>query len=313
MQVHSSFSIVLGAMPFFLLGGCGGGSSSASSNAPVAGATRSITLASARDPWPLARERFMDIDDAPFSDAFARSFSYRNARVVLKYEAAPETGFFSGAISARGLKPNFAYQIKLAGKPVSGSRGWGQAGDDFSNEALGRAGRWWNDSNTSRNTNNDDAVFEQLYKNAPAAQKQTVYGYLFLGNIVTDQNGDAEQNFSANSSYHITWQDKQGGSKDVLAGTYQLQSAAPLYAYATPIRAKTVRLWHELEAGRAQPVRLPVGDYNCRLLLTEETFHSFDSAGKGGLWPTVLGTEDLNQQNQPDRDATNDVRFRIGN
>ncbi len=273
--------------------------------------SRSIVLAPVRDPWSKAELRFKDIADTPFSDAFARDFSYRNARVVFTYDAAPQTDFLSGTLVARGLKPNFAYQIKLAGKPVFGSRGWGGAGDDWSNEVLGRAGRWWNDAENSTNTNNSDADFERLYKDVPDAEKTTVYGYLFVGNMVTDQNGDATRDFTTQASYHVTWQDAQYGIKDVIAGDYIVQSAAPFYGYGAPITPQIVRLWHEFEAGRAQPVRLPPGDYNCRLLLTEATFHNAISTAKGGFWPTVLGSEDLDSNGQSDQNTENDVRFRI--
>ncbi len=292
-----------------MLFGCGGGSSPA---VAAARTTRSVKLIPIVDPWPLAYQRFMDIDDTPFSAEFERTFSYRRARVSLSYDSAPQTAFFSGKISARGLKPNFAYQIKLVGKPVFGARGWKSAGDDFANEALGRAGRWWKDFNVTTRTNNADEVFEQLYQTPPDAEKATVYGYLFLGIVVTDQKGRAEQIFSGDESYHITWQDKQSGSKDVIAGDYPVQSSAPFYGYGAPITPKTVRLWHEYEAGRPAPVRLPDGDYNCRLLLTEETLHNSDFEGKGGFWRTVLGTEGFDRRGRPDRNPSNDVRFRIG-
>jgi hypothetical protein len=293
-----------------IFNGCGGGGASGGDKGGSPQLSRSVILAPYREPWQQARPRFMDIDDRPFSNAFAQNFSYATADVTLFYDPTPQSPYFIGKIQASGLKPNFAYQLKLAGKPQFGSRGWGSAGDDFSNEAIGRAARWWNDS---QQINTTDSGFNNNYKNLPENQKQTVYGYLFMGNFVTDANGNAEREFSGSKSYHITWQDKQNTSlKHVVAGTYNIGSTqAPFLGYEQNTPNISVKLWYEYESGRPKNVKLPKGNYNCRLLITEETFHSATPDNKGGLWPTVLATEDFDSDGNPDTDTTNDVRFEI--
>ncbi len=299
----------LGLAPVALtLHGCGGGASASSGTGGQL--ARSVTLIPYREPWTLARPRFMDIDDRPFSDSYATSFSYNSAQVTLFYDPTPKTPYFVGKIQASGLKPNFAYQLKLVGKPKFGSRGWGSAGDDVSNEAIGKVARWWNDS---QQINTTDSGFNNSYKKPAENQKQTVYGYLFMGNFVTDENGNAEREFAGSKSYHITWQDKQNTSlRQVVAGNYRIGSTqAPFLGYGKSTAPINVKLWHEYESGRPKDVRLPAGNYNCRLLITEETFHSTQPNNKGGTWPSVLTTEDFDANNNPDTNPNNDIQFQI--
>jgi len=284
----------------------------------------SIALQSVADSWNKAAPRWRDIGNNAFSSAFRAGFSYQSGSVVLTYPRSPDAKTFSAHISARGLKPNFAYQLKLAGKPVSGPQGWGTAhsyisastngsgatpvshdvagtpvgGDDWTNQQLGYAGRWWDDTNAPF-TNLDNAYFQANYPN------HTVYGYLFLGDFITDASGNAETDVSANNSFHITWQDAQSGAKEVLLGTFPLAPSTTNTSYAAPLAATSQKLWYELEAGRAQPVVLARGTYHCRLLVTEEAFHTAGGEG-GGVWQTVLATETTGDQNEG-----NDIVFSI--
>lgn len=269
---------------------------------------RSLFLVPFRDPNPAARQRWLDIDDRPFSAAFERDFRYSRSRVALFYDPAPSTPYFVGRIQARGLKPNFAYQLKLAGKPAHGSRGWGERGDDRANEALGRAARWWNDSTQS---NTSDFAWNRNLE-LPPDQRDSIYGYGFLDDFVTDSAGSADVSFNGAHALHITWQDKQSGAKDLLFGAFAVGSLrAPFYGYdrATPLRA--VKLWYEWETGRDREVHLPSGVYNCRFLITEETFHAPETREGGGVWPTVLASEDFDAQGKPDHNSQNDVVFTI--
>ena len=281
------------------------------------------------DSWVKARPRERDIANTLYSQAL-EPFAYANAEVRLSYNREQKNAYFSGHISAHGLKPNFAYQLKLAGKPIGGNRGTGREtsyieasssapgatplvqivndengaptpinGDDWSNQQLGYAGRWW-DNSAAPSTNLNDAYFRNNYP------YYTVYGYIFMGVFVTDSNGDAEADVSAAHSYHITWQNKQSNStKDVVAGTFNVASAPPFYGYNRPIDARKVKLWYEYEKGRAHDVALAPGVYHCRLLVTEEAFHTAGGLW-GGVWKTVLATE------TKDNDPTNDVVFVIG-
>ncbi|MBC6436096.1 hypothetical protein FM036_44750 [Nostoc sp. HG1] len=121
---------------------CTGLSSSHAQNMekPEVSFDASVKMIPYRDPWRPARERWRDIADNPLS-AFingSQKFSYRNdypigtngiptreTAVTLSYASAPPTPYFIGRIDAKGLKPNFAYQLKLVGKPVKGTQGLG--------------------------------------------------------------------------------------------------------------------------------------------------------------------------------------------
>ena len=319
-----------------LLTGCGGGGGGSSvsptpggSPTPIptalSGATATVALQGVGDAWSLAAPRWRDIGNNLYSSAFRASFAYSAVRVSVMYETAPRDGVFAAHVAARGLKPNFAYQLKLAGKPTSGNRGWGRAqsfveatspfpgalaqsrdvagtpvgGDDWTNQQLGYAGRWWDDTRAPA-LNLNDAYFRA---NSPA---HTVYGYLFLGDFVTDANGNASADLRGDRSLHITWQDEQSGAKDVLGGNFTLAASSSTPAYDAPLSATAQRLWYELEAGRAQPVHLPRGTYHCRLLVTEEAFHGAGGEG-GGQWITVLASEDVG-----DTSAGNDVVWAVG-
>lgn len=331
MHQHlAGVTLLLGAA---LLNGCGASSNPVAVATPTArptatplptpGATATLQLQSVADSWAKAAPRWRDIANNAYSSAFRASFSYATARVALSYDRAPNVPYFVGHISARGLKPNFAYQLKLAGKPVGGPQGWGTArsfveassdqqsatpiqhlvagtpigGDDWTNGQLGYANRWWDDT-LAPSTNLDDAYFRATYPN------HTVYGYVFLGDFVTDSGGNADADVRGNRSLHITWQDEQSGAKDVAFQTFTVASPSG-YGYDAPLPATSQKLWYELEAGRTQPVRLARGTYHCRLLVTEEAFHGAGGEN-GGVWQTVLATERVADQN-----ADNDLVFSV--
>lgn len=293
----------------------------------------SLNLVTFSDPWDRAQPRWRDIDNNLYASSFRagpNAFSYARAIVTLTYEREPGEPYFTGRIEARGLKPNFAYQLKLAGKPLYGSRGFGATGslvnvtsrnmdarpflgqrrdaqgralpinaDDWTNQQLGFAGRWWDDTRPP-GTNLDDAYYKTYYP------RHTLYGYIFGGDFVTDEFGRANVPIASNRSYHITWQDKQDGIEDVLFGDFVVRSSqAPFYGYGRAIAPTRARLWYEYEAARPNMVRLRAGTYHCRLLLTEEAFHT--SGGEaGGVWQTVLASEEVR-----DTSASNDIVFTI--
>jgi hypothetical protein len=159
----------------------------------------SVEMGVFRDPWPAARPRWWDISNAPARsfEGFlngTQEFSYENSysnpaqatRVVLSYDTAPNVPYFVGHIRAEGLKPNFAYQIKIAGKPIYGARGHGPhttrnaagqitvlpdgGGEDWANEQLGRVGRWWCDTQHASQTNFDDSHYQDAYKGRRAGR-----------------------------------------------------------------------------------------------------------------------------------------------
>ena len=275
---------------------------------------RSLALIPFFDPWPDSKPRWLDIDDGRFH-AFINTlgtpdeFVYRVGQVVLTYDFRQNGGVFRGHIEARGLKPNFAYQLKLCGKPMSGVRGWGRFGDDKSNAALGFQGRWWDDSDQKGGF---DDYYRSLYVKAAPPRRHSMVGYVFIGDFVTDEAGSAGTDFVADTPLHITWQDKQKVPfKHHEAGVWAIQSTQkPFRGYGSAFAPRTIKLWYEHEKGRPGHLKLPAGRYNCRLLVTEESFHSKTTAG--GRWLTVLATEDFHE-GQPDSDPANDLVFQMAN
>jgi hypothetical protein len=293
--------------------GCGGNERGVAAGEPVQPQERTVTLVPYRDPWQYARPRLWDVTDHELSDFVKNGYDYSKAQVTLRYDIAPNVPYFVGSLEAKGLKPNFAYQMKLAGKPVKGSRGWGKYGDDLANSRLGAAGRWWCESTHEGKPSFDDDHYRRYYTKAKPGQAHNMYGYIFIGTFVTDENGSASFRFQGSHSYHITWRDEQKAAKDVPAGTYTIESREG-YGYGSTVPGNTVKLWYEYQVNRPHQVRLPKGTYHCRLLLTEETFHNLLGGTRdalGGYWQTVLANEDFDNAGKPDSDAANDVVFTI--
>lgn len=283
----------------------------------------SIPLIPYRDTWDLSKPRFLDIGNRlyqgwvnPMTRQSNDKFRYSNQQVMLTYDQHPPGFQFAGRITARGLKPNFCYQIKLAGKPVYGTRGWGIYGSDATNERLGYAGRWWDDDSNPPTTNITDSYYRNNYINKPVETRRTIYGYLYIGAFVTDQKGSYTGPVTGSYSYHVTWQSWQpptakGADPSFFrkAGAWQLLNTLG-YGYGSA--PAPVTLYYEYEMGRPQPVKLPPGTYNCRLLLTEESFHS---SAEGGVWRSVLANEDFYYDAAGnaslDTNAVNDVVFTI--
>ena len=273
---------------------------------------RSLPLIPYADPWHEAKPRWLDIDDTRFH-AFINKlgtleeFSYRAGQVVFTYDRQQSGGVVRGHIEARDLKPNFAYQMKLCGKPASGARGWGQFGDDKSNAILGFGGRWWDDSEQK---SGDDGYYRSLYVKAAPARRHTMVGYIFIGDFVTDEKGNVSTDFVADKPLHITWQDKQKTNlKNHQAGVWTVGSTQePYRGYGYAFAPRSIKLWYEHEKRHPPRLKLPAGEYNCRLLVTEESFHSKTPAG--GRWLTVLATED-GHDNQPDAEPANDLVFQM--
>lgn len=311
------------------------GISASAQTIPAINSPKTVSLGPCKDPWASARDRYWDIDGNQFNDfvdkiGTVNAFKYSNVTVTLTYDKAPSVPYFVGKIQASGLKPNFCYQLKLVGKPQRGTRGWGDNGNDWSNEAIGFAGRWFCDSQHAAQTNFDDAHYNAYYKLATPGTEHNIYGYQFMGSFVTDSSGNANYNFTGQNSYHVDWKESQLSSLARASGAYVLNSQSPFtvqsngskYGYGSNLSKRTLKLWYEYETGRARNnVVLPAGRYNMRLLITEESFH--DTSFYGGYWKTVLATEDYavdqygdyivsNGKLVPDTNSGNDVVFTIG-
>lgn len=225
-------------------------------------------------------ERFLDIGGRAYSRAFLERFSYtepgKTPDVRVEYLRRAEA--FAGRIVGSGLKPNFAYQVKLRGV-YSADR------DAF--ERIGRLGRW---RLPGTGTNFPDAAYEAF----PAKEKAE--SYLLFDFLVTDPDGRAEKTFYADSSLHVLWSvnhQRNPRSFDGCRREHARESSDPgLYANPRP-ELSAQELFAESEQHSMSPENrppvneafLPPGRYRAELVLTEESFHGF---GDSGFWATVM-------------------------
>jgi len=194
-------------------------------------------------------ERWMDIADNVYSGEFRSTYQYANAQVTASYEVPVNQIKFE--IQATGLKPNFAYQVKLEGLPSE---------DPWANQILGNLGRWWND-----------------------------VGYLIFSYVVADDYGRV--NFTANvdSSYHVLWKtDQRRRTRNDGPIIKHYVAGHTDYGYDIAVDGPRVDVYGEWETGRPKPgtLVLPSGNYHILLRISEESFHSQDALG--GNWASVL-------------------------
>ena len=225
-------------------------------------------------------ERFMDIAGRGYSRKLLDDFSYtspdaKRPEVRVEYLKRGET--FIGRIVGSGLKPNFAYQIKLRG----------QWGDRKGFEKIGYTGRW---RLPGRETNYSDKDYEAF------PHKEQVEAYVLFDFFVTDPAGRVDKPFYLDSALHVLWNyEKQRGYQpgDTYPQTFTREGAdRALYAHPKA-EFSSVRLFAESEqhnrsTNNRKPVGealLPEGNYKAILVFTEESFHGF---GDAGLWATVM-------------------------
>jgi len=204
--------------------------------------------------------RWLDVDDTAYTTAFRNSFDYAAAQVSASWVTpAPQLVV---TLNGTGLKPNFAYQVKLEGLPKI---------DRQANQILASLGRSW------RNV-----------------------GYLIAGYFVTDSGGNIVTTASSqcwpdtetpiDSSYHVLWKTSQRsrGANDGPIITHQVIQTPWGYAVTEPTTGGTVGVYAEWEPNRPLPGELVLPDrkYTCLLRLTEETFHMTDYG-----WKTVLDAQ----------------------
>ncbi len=227
------------------------------------------------------KERFLDVANRAYSRELVTGFSYTNTApagpaVTLSYCRKAET--FVGRLSARGLKPQFAYQIKLSGNIQADPDGF---------ERIGRLGRWRQLGSSQTNFKDADYV--------NATDKKTFESYIFFDFFVTDHNGCAEKDFYLDSTLHVlfnqTHQSPPSASDSWPEIVTFTNTASWVYANPRP-RVMPHRLYAETEAGNKGQIRphigeafLPAGAYQGRVTLIEETFHGY---GDEGFWPTVM-------------------------
>ena len=239
---------------------------------------------------PTADYRWRDVADNLYSDSYRTTYKYSEALVqVTFYEAYP---FSHGTLTASNLKPNFAYQLKLVGLP-----------DELSaraNEKIGLAGRWWqehwdetasawiggqnlnNKGDGSSPNPNDHIYFDtrDTPSSSPTGRLYRYTGYLVFDYFITDSNGNAQLNFETRSSYHVLIKTSQP-TNTPQDGPLKEKTFDPTYseAYDSDYSQSTVSIFGEWERLPAGGVFLQPGDYTCKVVLTEESFH-----GSGGTY-----------------------------
>lgn len=233
--------------------------------------------------WPDAPFRWKDIAANLYVQAYRDTYTYDEAGVTVTFVAMQDS-IFSGHLSASGLKPNFAYQVKLVGKP---SGLWGSEGDDITNERIGYAGRWWRVTPNPGNSNDQDY---EAHRDDP---DYIFEGYLLFDFFVSDSLGYAEADFATVSSYHVLWWEGQrtrgGCDSPVRYSTVVGHAGDP--AYDSEVGPLEVGVYAEIERLCEGETVLPGGAYDCRFFLTEESFHQ--SGEYEGNWLSVLVCDTL--------------------
>lgn len=249
-----------------VLAGCGG------ANGPDDPATLNTTFDSSTVALhvPSADDgllpRWMDVADTAYTTdeagaLFETVFDYQNANVTVTIESPASQLVIT--LSGTGLKPNFAYQIKLEGLPSV---------DPAANQILGELGRWWND-----------------------------VGYLISGYFVTDSAGSILYTASSevwpdtatpiDCSYHVLWKTTQRRPLRSDGPVIHHKVIETPWGYDGSTSGDNVGVYAEWESGRPKPgeLILPQGDYQCLLRLTEEAFHMRDADGDMIYgWKTIL-------------------------
>ena len=233
--------------------------------------------------WPPAPYRWRDIATNLYAQSYQDQYFYDDANVTVTYTPC-ECLTFAGHLSAVNLKPNFAYQIKLVGKPTGL---WDSDGDDAANEMLGFTGRWWrtqpdpgnsNDADYIANHDNPDYIFE---------------GYLVLDFFITNPDGSAEVDFAVDSSFHVLWWEHQRtpGACDSPVKWSTVTGSASDPAYDTDVGPTDVGVYAEIERLCYGTTTMTLGRYNCRFLLSEESFHQ--SGDGNGYWASAMSYDYL--------------------
>lgn len=251
--------------------------------APCPSETAALAPAIDVTTWPDAPFRWKDIGTNTYAQTYQDTYLYADAEVAVTY--APCQGLtFVGHLSAANLKPNFAYQIKLVGKPTGI---WGEDGDDAANEMIGYTGRWWRTQPNPGNSN--DADYEANHENPDYVFE----GYLLFGFFITDRFGAAEVDFAVDSSYHVLWWEHQrtAGVCDSPVKWSNVTGTAADAAYDIDLTAAEIGVFAEIERLCTGTTTMPTGIYDCRLLLTEESFHQ--SGGVEGYWASAMACDEI--------------------
>ena len=245
---------------------------------------------------PTGDYRWLDVADQAYGSEYQSNFNYSQASVEVTYYDLGDS--FRGALVASNLKPNFAYQLKLVGTP------WTE-----DNERIGLVGRWWqeewngsawdngwnlNDKGDGSSPNPNDVVYfsrkDVLNETSPTGYHYMYTGYLLFDYFITNSTGDASFDFETGSCYHVLWKTSQSwpyteDDGPIISVTFDPETSEIAYDYDYPENSVSIfGEWERLPMGMTP---LLLGEYNCQIVLTEESFH--DSGGElSGNWAGAM-------------------------
>jgi len=252
---------------------------------------------------PNSAYRWLDVADQAYSEQYRNTYTYDQATVEVIYNTVGRT--LTGTLTAKNLKPNFAYQLKLQAEPTHrlGDTNYG------SNELLGLSGRWWqqewlggswsagwnlNNKGDGSFPNPNDTVYYATRdtpagnRGSPTGLKYLYTAYRVFGYFITDEQGNATLSYAVNNSYHVLWKTAQRGpgpdDGPVVARQFDVDPSIH-DPYGTDYPAATAGIFGEWERLPKDRVELLAGDYVCDMLLTEESFHG---SGLQGFWAHAM-------------------------
>jgi predicted ribosomally synthesized peptide with SipW-like signal peptide len=213
------------------------------------------------------------------ANQYGYNINYSNANVSFAY-TTPASNKLTGTITASGLKPYATYQVKFIGKPTCAG-----SGNDTANEYIGYKGRWTvtNVACSGAGCNRTDIEYE-----ASKSNSECVAGYLVWDFFTADSNGNATELVQTANSYHVLF--AGGGACNVSSNNplYLKQGVdsnhSDVYFVTSPDKVDG-----QIERGTCGGLTLDPGDYNLKMVLTEESFHTTNA----GTWATVL-QKDIN-------------------
>ena len=249
---------------------------------------------------PQGNYRWLDVADQAYAQTYQDSYNYTQARVNIDFYT--NATVLHGTLTARDLKPNFAYQLKLLGKSDS---------DPAANQRVGLVGRWWQEEwngtqwvngqnlnskgDGSSPSPNDQTYFSRKDisdATSPTGKKYCYSAYWCFDYFVTDANGNAIVDFRADNSYHVLWKTSQlartTNDGPIITRSFSVSLPHPLGAYDAAHPETAAEVFGEWERLPAGSVRLPVGQYQVSFLLTEESFHG---SGLAGGWAAALSAD----------------------
>lgn len=263
--------------------------------------------------WTLGCQnyRWRDIAD----NLYTRTSPYGYSTAAVQAQYVVTSGVLGVTLAGAGLKPNFAYQLKLVGMPT---KKWGSAGNDWANERIGYSGRWWEAIVTSSgyivDAGNSTNTEYNKWKRKKFYDARTKYTYIFEGYlpfnfVISNETGSFGWTpwLWANKSYHVLWQCYSTGATWNRYGYAPSRPVDTNNIQSTTISGSNISWYLSLPPGlgtfyvvpETEPkvLQLYSGSYKAFLLLTEESLHAnlppqygpaYHDAAYGGCWMSAM-------------------------